>query len=253
MKKPVPSQPLAPLTIPLLNKEQGIFHGIFSRHGGYSVAPFTSLNVSLGVGDHPDNVAKNRQRVQSHFNIPTLISARQIHGTQVAVITEPQDSCEIDGFDSLICSVPGIGLMIQQADCQAILLYDPQKKIVAGIHSGWQGSVENIIQETISTMTLTFDTDPAHLLAGISPSLGPCCAEFINFTTELPKAFQKFQVKLQHFDFWAISREQLETAGVHPDNIEIHGTCSKCADHLFSYRRNKKTGRFCSIIGLRYE
>lgn len=240
-------------SIPTLAKEKGIFHGITSRHAGCSPPPFDSLNVSFGVGDTTQNVQENRQQVQEHFGIKTLISARQVHGKQVAIITEPQESCEIDGFDAIICSVPDIGIMVQQADCQAILLYDPQTKIVAGIHSGWQGSVANIIGETINMMTLTFGTTPNDVIAGISPSLGPCCAEFVNFKTELPMTMHGFQTRPNHFDFWAISKKQLMDAGLPENNIDTKGTCTKCSDQFFSYRRNKTTGRFCSIIGLRHE
>lgn len=247
------SHPLEPLLMPALLNKAEIFHGFFSREGGCSPAPFTSLNVSFGVGDAPQNVAENRQRIQAYFDITTLISARQVHGAQVAVITEPQGSCEIEGVDAIICSVPSIGLLVQQADCQAILLYDPQRRVVAGIHAGWQGSVANIIDATIQTMTLTFGTNPSDLLAGISPSLGPCCAEFINFKTELPTEFQRFQTSPDHFNFWAISNQQLLDAGVDAGNIAINGTCTKCSDNFFSYRKNKQTGRFCSVIGLRHE
>ena len=240
-------------SIALLDREKGIFSGICSRHGGCSQVPYKSLNVSFGVGDATLNVSENRQRIGEYFNITTLMSARQIHGKQVAVITEPQDSSEIDGVDALVCSVPGIGLMIQQADCQAILLYDPGKKVVAGVHSGWQGSVANILQETIRIMALTFGCVPCDLIAGISPSLGPCCAEFIHFKTELPKEMHFFQTTKNHFDFWKVSKKQLLDAGVSEDHIEITGVCTKCSDDYFSYRRNRKTGRFCSVIGLRHE
>ncbi len=251
--KVVMAHSLEPLHMPILHKESGIFHGSFPRNGGCSPPPFNSLNVSFGVGDMPQNVTENRQLIQNYFGITTLISARQVHGAQVAVITEPQGSCEIDGFDAIICSVPDIGIMIQQADCQAILLYDPKHRVVAGIHSGWQSSVANIIQTTIRTMTLTFGTRPINLLAGISPSLGPCCAEFVNFKTEFPEEMQQFQTSRNHFDFWKMSTQQLITAGVQKNNISVNGTCSKCSKNFFSYRRTKQTGRFCSIIGLRHE
>lgn len=245
--------PLEPQSFALFSCQNEIFHGLFSRHGGYSPAPFNSLNISFGVGDDTQNVNENRTRIKHHFGIKTLISAKQVHGKQIAIITEPQDSCEIDGFDALICSVPGIGIMIQQADCQAVLVYDPKNKIVAGIHSGWQSSVANIIGTTIQTMAFTFGTKPNDLVAGISPSLGPCCAEFIHHKTELPNAWQRFQASPNHFDFWDISKKQLLDAGIKDHNIAINGTCTKCSDDYFSYRRNKQTGRFCSVIGLRHE
>jgi len=45
--------------------------------------------------------------------------------------------------------------------------------------------------------------------AAISPSLGPCCAEFINHRQELPASFLAFQTRANYFDFWQISRTQL--------------------------------------------
>jgi len=59
-----------------------------------------------------------------------------------------------------------------------------------------------------------------------------------------------------HFDFWAISRNQLEQAGVKPDNIRISGLCTACHDNkdlFFSYRRDKLTGRLANVIGLKNE
>lgn len=244
---------IKPSLAPIFSNEKDIFHGFFTRHGGCSPPPYLGLNVSFGVGDKPSHVHENRQRIQNHLGSKSLISARQTHGKRVAIITEPQESAELDGFDGLICSVPGIAIMIQQADCQGVLLYDPAKKIVAAVHSGWQGSVANIIQETISTMTLTFGSEPRDLLAGISSSLGPCCAEFVNFKTELPMEFQKFQTSPNHFDFWGISKKQLMSEGVLESHIDINGTCTKCSDNFFSYRRNRLTGRCCSVIGLRHE
>ena len=69
-------------------------------------------------------------------------------------------------------------------------------------------------------MSSAFETNPNDLRAGISPSLGPCCAEFINYQSELPRSFHNYQVKPDHFNFWSISRDQLISAGVKPENIE---------------------------------
>jgi YfiH family protein len=139
---------------------------------------------------------------------------------------------------------------VQQADCQAVLLFDPVKKVVANIHCGWRGSVDNIIGKVIATMTDSFNVNPANLLAGISPSLGPCCAEFINYRTELPSSFWSYQVKPNYFDFWQISKDQLQGAGVNADKIETSSICTACNNDWFSYRRDKATGRFCSVISI---
>lgn len=243
---------LTPLTFSEFSNYPSLVHGIFNRHGGVSPPPYDSLNISYGVDDDSQRVKANRERIKQRLGVGILISGRQVHGSQVQVIKEkPGKDMEIAGSDAFITDVHGVGLMIQQADCQAVMLFDPQRRVVANIHCGWRGSVANIICTTIRVMTEEFATNPSHLVAAISPSLGPCCAEFVHYEQELPGHFHPFQVKSNYFDFTAISRSQLQESGVKPANISATAICTVCDPNWFSYRREKKTGRFCSVIGVR--
>jgi YfiH family protein len=230
----------------------GTFHGTFTRLGGVSPAPFDSFNIAFGLADDGRNVRENRGRIKASLGIKVLVSGRQVHGAKVAVIAEkPAADLEVDGCDALITDAAGIGLMIQHADCQAILLDDPVNKAVGIVHAGWRGSVANIALKTVEAMMKSYNTDAADLKAAISPSLGPCCAEFINYQQELPAAFFKYQVRPNHFDFWAISRDQLRRAGIRSENIAVANQCTVCNPDYFSYRRDKITGRCASVIGIR--
>lgn len=228
-------------------------HGIFSRWGGVSPPPFDSLNINYHVGDPEENVRHNRALIRKTLDIVHLVSAQQVHGDTIHRITEIPRKAEIEseGADSLISDVKGIFLMIQQADCQAVMIFDPTHLAVANVHTGWRGSVANIIGKTIQAMMDAYLSRPADLLAVISPSLGKCCAEFVNYRQELPKSFEDYRVSEHFFDFPAISRDQLITAGLKPSRIETAGICTRCDPSWFSYRRDKITGRFCSVIGLR--
>ena len=231
-----------------------IFHGVFNRHGGVSLSPWDSKNFSFGLGDKPENVRANRERIKKKLGCTHLVSAGQVHGSQVYIVKEkPEDDFEINGFDALITNVANVGLMIQQADCQAVMLFDPEKMAVGIAHAGWRGSVADIISKTVSAMNNAFVTKAVDLVAAISPSLGPCCAEFVNYPTELPFSFHDYQVRPNYFDFWSISHDQLCAAGVRPENIHLANICTCCNRDYFSYRREKKTGRFASIIGLTSE
>lgn len=224
----------------------------FARLGGESKAPYHSLNVGLHVGDDSVAVMHNRQRIKEHLGISLLASARQVHGDSVMVVDEmPGHDVEHDGHDALITKLRGVGLMIQQADCQAVALYDPRQQAIGNIHAGWRGSVVNIVAKTVANMTAAFGTRPADLLAGISPSLGPCCAEFVHFRDELPPSFHPYQVQGNHFDFWAISRDQLINSGLCQENIQIAGICTKCSLDYFSHRREKVTGRFATVVAMK--
>jgi YfiH family protein len=229
-----------------------LVHGIFRRYGGESDPPFDSLNVSFGVGDEAARVKANRQRIKMALGLSGLVSSRQIHGDRVLLLDRmPAGDFEADGFDALITNQRGIGLMVQQADCQAVLLADTSGRAVGVCHVGWRGSVANLIGTTVACLERQLGIDPADLLAAVSPSLGPCCAEFINYRQELPESFWTYQSKAAYFDFWAISRMQLQDAGVQPANISIAGICTVCDPGFFSYRREKKTGRFASVLGMR--
>ncbi len=229
----------------------------FDRHGGYGQPPFDSLNVSYGVEDRPDIVTLNREQVKKRAGLKALLSASQVHGCGlVSFDGRSKTDVEVEGRDGLLTSLRNCGLMIQQADCQAILLYDSVNHVAAAAHCGWRGSVDGIIGKTVAEMKVRYRSQPQDLAALISPSLGPCCAEFVNYHSELPESFYGYDVGNSHFDFWAISRHQLEEAGLSDEKIHCMGICTCCNPDYFSYRRSGKknkstTGRNCSVIVLR--
>lgn len=238
-------------------KIPGLVHGFFDRHGGFCPAPGNTLNVAHGELVPKEAVAENRRAILEHFGVPMdLVVIRQVHGKKVHVVKKDdgrRDGMpEEDAFeaDALCTDIPGKLLMIQTADCQAILLADPVKKVIAAVHSGWRGSVQNIAGETVRVMQEEFDSDPKDLLAGIGPSLGPCCAEFINWKKELPREFFPFRKDSDLFDFWAITTMQLENAGLLEEKISCLGMCTRCSMDWFSFRREQDTGRLAAVIGL---
>ncbi|MDW7774328.1 MAG: peptidoglycan editing factor PgeF [Desulfobulbaceae bacterium] len=228
---------------------------MLNRKTGVSKVPYDSLNISYGVGDSPVNVTENRRKIKKLFGIRFLVSAVQVHSDRVYTARSLTRDIEIQGYDALITSQPGVGLLIQQADCQAILLHDPGHAAVGAIHCGWRGNVVNIIETTVARMRKEFGTDPTSIRAVISPSLGPCCGEFIHFRSKLPRHFQKFSTRPGYFDFRAISRSQLIKAGLLQKNIQVIDICTVCNSNFFSYRRSQKngnrvTGRQGSVICL---
>lgn len=227
-------------------------HGVFTRNGGFSREPFKSLNLSLSVGDEDRAIKHNRLLVSRCMDNGELVFTRQVHDAGVVVVSGT-DSLPFIG-DSLVCGLENRMLAIKIADCQSVLIYDPVRNVIANVHSGWRGSVKNVIGRTIEVMKEHFACSPSDIFAGISPSLGPCCAEFINYRNEIPEQFWKYRHNKNHFDFWQISIDQLCCAGVIPENIHSSGICTKCNTSLFfSYRGEKITGRFVSVIGMKIQ
>jgi len=235
---------------------KALVHGVTTRCGGVSPTPFHSLNLAGGQNDAPANVAHNRERLAKALGGGRLQTVRQVHGCHVRRLPSNGRRPQEPGgsADAMITDRPGLLLTILVADCQAVLIYDPHKRVVANIHSGWRGSVANIIGCTVDAMVREYGCDPMQLLAGVSPSLGPCCAEFINYRTEIPERYWNYRIGRNHFDFWALSRDQLVGAGLQDAHIQVSQICTRCnSQRFFSYRANRITGRFGAVIGIRHE
>lgn len=239
---------------PLLSACPQLSHAIFTRLGGRSHPPYDRLNTSYEVGDLPDRVAMNLALIQDTFCARELITMRQVHGTEILVIRTAGDLCETRArsADAIITNVPGLALLVKQADCQGIILFDPNRSVLAVAHCGWRGNVADILGAVVVRMKRDFASEPGDLLACIGPSLGPCCAEFVDYETLFPEHFQAFKVGQTHFDLKAISQCQLLNAGVRHENIHISNICTRCRTDLFySYRGEGATGRFGTVAMLR--
>ncbi|MBU0994530.1 MAG: peptidoglycan editing factor PgeF [Proteobacteria bacterium] len=230
-----------------------ISHAMFTRKGGKSASPFDSLNVGENVGDDPKAVVENRKTVLAVTGGKTLVSLRQVHGTDVLKVVHDKGLEDIaPEADALITNRPDIDLLIKVADCQPVFLYDYKNHVIANVHSGWRGSVNNVLGKTVQEMKTAFCCDPKTILAGIGPSLGPCCSEFVNFREEIPEHLWSYRDESDHFDFWKMSRDQLIDEGLTDSQISVAGLCTRCLPDLFySYRGEQITGRLACVIGLR--
>jgi YfiH family protein len=238
---------------PTLSAIPELAHGVFARHGGLSDPPYGTLNVSFSVGDRAEHVRGNLARVQGEIGSSRILYLNQLHGKGIHVfrgaLSLPSED-QLPG-DAMITDVPGVGLMIKQADCQSVILYDPERRVVANVHCGWRGNVQNILGRVVARLEHDFSCTPSRVLAAIGPSLGPCCGEFIDHQKIFPREFEQFMVREHFFDMWAISCWQLIDAGMLAENIELASICTRCrTDLFFSYRGEGVTGRFCTVVML---
>jgi YfiH family protein len=234
-------------------------HALFTRHGGVSLPPFASLNLSHAVGDAAERVRGNRARCLAVLGraLPDLIVAGLVHGAAVGVSETCPGEPGVDGsrviprVDSLISATPGAVLMITAADCLQILLLDPRVPAIGLVHAGWRGLVAQAIAATVEAMTRQYGTRPDHLLAGVGPGLGLCCAEFTDPQSELPHGFAPF-IHGRHVDLRAVAGDQLAQAGLRPGNVEHMNLCTRCRRHeFFSHRGDQgRTGRFGAFLVL---
>mmetsp|Transcript_17859 Transcript_17859/g.29344 ORF Transcript_17859/g.29344 Transcript_17859/m.29344 type:complete len:216 (-) Transcript_17859:290-937(-) len=205
--------------------------------------------------DTPEAVTENFRLAKTALGLKRLIIPHQVHGNNVEHVTHDSPD-RIPSCDGVMTNEPDIGLMVQHADCQGAVFYDPQNHAVAAVHSGWRGLVSNIYGKCVEAMQAQYGSKPEDLIVGISPSLGPWNSEFVNYRAEFPPEFWEFTYpeKKDHFDLWQIARFLLvDRAGISPMNFTVTGQCTyDNSDDYYSYRRQRggPNGRNCSIIRL---
>jgi hypothetical protein len=149
-------------------------HGFFTRRGGVSSGPFSSLNCSLSSPDDPAAVLENRARVARSLGIDPdgLLGLTQVHGNRVVTATEAWAAGQGEKADALVTDRPNLALGIVTADCTPVLFADAGGRIVGAAHAGWRGAVGGVLEATVTAM-VALGASPA----GITAAVGPCIAQ----------------------------------------------------------------------------
>jgi len=240
---------------------QGLYHGIFTRHGGYSPPPWESLNFGASVGDEPQRVMMNRKVALDALDIPieSVYDLYQVHSTEVVITDRPLQVDENHlKADAIITKRPNVTLMMRFADCVPIFLFDPVHRVIAIIHAGWIGTVEKISQKTIRSMVDIFRTKPSDVIAAIGPSIGPDHYSIgDDVIARITKSFGNISDQFLtdtngkcFFDMWKANQQLLVENDV--TNIEVAEICTQCnLSNWYSHRgEHAKTGRFGAVLGL---
>lgn len=240
-------------------------HFVTSRNGGVSRPPYDSLNLGLHTADNPDHVLENRKVLAESTGISPdmFLYASQVHSGDVKIIDQQAIGSGVlkdnPRTDATITDIPGICLMVMVADCVPVLLFDPVKRVSAVIHAGWRGTVQHITGNTIRKMVNYFGCNTADIIAGIGPSIGPCCYEVGEDVRQVVKqsfgttegflVYHPHSIK-PHFDLWFANHKQLTDYGVKPGNIETSELCTRCNPATFFSSRASAgiTGRFAAGI-----
>lgn len=237
-------------------------HGVFTRHGGVSAAPFASLNFGGNVGDEPDAVRENYRRAFDALNLNHERACRvwQVHGTHTVVVKDPHPQQDwLAQADAMVTNIPDTPLTMRFADCIPILLHDPQNNAIGIAHAGWRGTVQGVGVHALNTMQAHFGTDPQSVRVGIGPGIGP---ERYQVGEEVVEAiadhFGSTDGLIQYdpaddsayLNLWEANARDLRRCGVQHIEIAQICTASNTAE-FYSHRAEKgKTGRFAAFISL---
>ena len=237
----------------LLHSCAEIDHGFSTRIGGVSSGFFHSLNLGLIKGDSRQKVTTNRRRFFDTIRIPAArtVQGIQVHGDRIRIVTE---SGTYPGTDGFITTQKELVLLIKTADCPAVLLVDPQQRVVAAVHAGWRSVVKGILEKVIQLLDDQFNSRPANILCAIGPAIRSCCYEV---QADVWKIFPEDVIVRRGEKFFLdlplTIRQRLLSQGIIENHLDDSGLCTSCrADLFFSHRRDQgRTGRMMAAIYLR--
>lgn len=172
---------------------------------------------------------------------------------------------EYINIDGLITNKKNIALSLTYADCTPIYLFDPIKKSIGNIHSGWQGTVKEIAKNAIKKMIETYGSSPKDIICAIGPTIRKCHFEVeedvkdmflnkFNYIEEIVTIGQIKQGRQKYYiDTVKINKNILMEMGIKEENIIDSKICTVCNSSLMhSYRKEgKDAGRNTALIMLK--
>ena len=161
---------------------------------------------------------------------------------------------EYEQIDGLVTDKKNIALATTNADCILLLFFDPTKRVIANVHSGWRGTLQRISVETINKMKRQYGCNPEDIICCICPSIRKCHFKvhkdvqepFYNEFKEL-KEINEIIVPVDGEERWSIDTVKINEiilvqAGLKKTNIIDCGICSVCnSDLIHSFRVEKET------------
>lgn len=223
----------------------------------YKLAKKSYKNICKSIGCKYRNVVKPRQY---HTNNVKIVK------NKTNVLAPDFNLKKYKETDGLITNKRKIVLSTTNADCILFLLFDPVKKVIANVHSGWKGTLKRIVVQAIHKMINKFGCNPKNIICCICPSIRKCHFEV---SQDVKDMFQKefkdlensiyvdesgnkvtlnfddiIEAKLEkwNIDTVLINRIIMQKMGLLPENIIDSGICSLCNSNLIHSYRNEKEG-----------
>jgi len=230
-----------------------------TRVGGVSVPPFDSLNLGLNSGDCPESVLNNRKILKR--TIPSEpVWLKQVHGVTVSTPTTRKLS-KAGPFeaDAAVSNIPNEVLAVLAADCMPVLFASNHGDVIGAAHAGWRGLSGGVLENTIQAMcTLSPGLQTRDISAWMGPAIGPTAYEVgedvlqafsSQGQTALSKAFIPITGQKGKYlaDLYLLAHDRLNSLAI--QHIDGGDFCTFTdQERFFSYRRDKTTGRFASLI-----
>lgn len=248
---------MTPLLSPLLTRH-GFRHAFFTREGGVSEGPYATLNFAWSTGDDEARVRENLARAAAYLGVPAdkVFFLSQTHGTDVHRVDAADDRELVvrkEG-DAVVSTDAGVAAGVRVADCVPVLVADVKSGGVAAIHSGWRGTVADVVAASVRALREVVPAG-AELIAAVGPHLsvagfeiGEDVAQTIEQASPVPDVIDRTSYAKPHADLRRVVDAQLRRAGV-TEIDHVEGCTLLDAARFFSFRRDgQKSGRHLAAI-----
>jgi YfiH family protein len=216
---------------------------------GHSSPPFQTFNLANHVGDDPAQVKKNRALFREYVPAdPHWL--KQTHSDTLINLDDVLNKKESNA-DAAFTTTRKKICAVMTADCLGILLCNRKGTLVAAIHAGWRGIVNQIIAKSIQQLPCK----PHDLLATIGPAIGPKYFEIQedvkkqldSSIPDVKSAFHSYKPGYFLANLFTLAKKQLHFSGVNDIFCDEQCTYSD-PEKYFSYRRDGDTGRIAHCI-----
>ena len=202
------------------------------------------------------------------INYLNCVKPCQEHTKNIRIVKQKMNKGKLDfeqsayqSTDGLITNQSSIALATTNADCILLILFDPIKKVIANVHSGWRGTLQRIAVRVVNKMKNEYQCNPKDIICCICPSIRKCHFEVrSDVQTLYGEEFKDLKeighliVPIQGEDKWTIDTVEinkiiLRQAGLKQENIIDSGICSVCDSELIhSFRVEKQGYGLCTAI-----
>lgn len=227
---------------------------------------YTLKGKDINFRTSDPNTINNYSKIfkELDLDINSLQKPIQRHTSNVKCIDKKESSEYFENVDGLITDKKGLTLATTNADCILLMFYDPVKKVIANVHSGWRGTFQKIAEKTLVKMITNYRCEAKDILVFICPSIRKChfevdedvkklCEDIFSFTNRLDEFIFKGKIidglQKYNIDTVKINRILLTDLGVKDENIIDCGICSVCnSDKISSYRVEGKDFKLATAI-----
>lgn len=207
-----------------------------------AINDYKDLCAEIGI-DHKNCVKPCQEHTKNIRNVKQKMNKGNIDFEQE----------EYKATDGLITSERNIALATTNADCILLIFFDPVKKVIANVHSGWRGTLQRISVNAVNKMHNEYGCNPQDIICCICPSIRKC--HFMVHSDVQEPYYKEFKelkeinnliVPVPKEDRWSIDTVEinkiiLKNAGLKEENIIDCGICSVCnSDKIHSFRVEKQ-------------